>query len=268
MSGTEEPGRAAITVPRACDVVETSLPVAGNRPWTLNEPGSGLRAFRAMIGSSGGREEAGRVEHVVRPAQRAGRACLRGQEGGGGFGLGRDRRAPGPGSEPPVECPGRNGRCFRLPGAPGPRAGARPSRHGERIGWAAQVAHQGLDQRGEMPPIVPGSDEMRAIRLRDRGRKQSERQERCNGPCRREEQMPGRTRSHHSSGSVDRFPLPLWKGASSLENGARLDPGRNKSRLVPSHLQVVPLFSWRPSDAALGRRLESVAEAPEGGDRT
>ena len=47
------------------------------------------------------------------------------------------------------------------------------------------ILHQGLDQRGEVPPIVPGSDEVRATRLRDRGRKQSERQERCNGSRRR-----------------------------------------------------------------------------------
>ncbi len=136
-----------------------------------NPPSPTRSCWPRDSGSSDRCVEAGRMEHVVYPAKRAERAGLRGQEGGGGLDLIRDRRAPGPGSEPPVERPGRNGRCFRLPGAPGPRAGARPSRHGERIGWAAQVAHQGLDQRGEMPPIVPGSDEMRATRLRDRRRK-------------------------------------------------------------------------------------------------
>jgi hypothetical protein len=177
-------------------------------------------------GSSDGREEAGRVEHVVFPVKRAKRAGLRGEEGGGGLDLGRDRRAPGPGSELPVECPGRNGRCLRLSGAPGPRAGARPSRHGERIGWAGQVAHQGFDQRGELARIVPGSDEMRATSLRDRGRKKDQRQERCNGSRRREGQMPGRTRSRHSSGSGGRLPLPHWKGATYRGGEVALDQGR------------------------------------------
>jgi hypothetical protein len=181
---------------------------------TPNEPGSGLRAASgAKIGSSGGPEEAGRVKHVVPPAKRAGRADLRGQEGRGGRDLIRDRRAPGPGPEPPVERPGRNRRCRRLPRAPGSQAGARPSGHGERIGLAGQVAHQRFDQRGKPSRIVLGSDEMRASSLRSRGRKKSERQERCKGPGRREEQMPGRTRSRHSSGSAERFPPSAAEGA-------------------------------------------------------
>jgi hypothetical protein len=173
-----------------------------------------------MIGSSDGREEARRVKHVVSATKRAERTGLRGQEGGSGRDLIRDRREQGPGSEPSVEQPGRNGRCCRLPRAPSSRAGARAAGYGVRIGRAGQVEHQGLDQRGEMPPTVLGSDEMRATRLCGRGHKHSKRQERCNGSRRRERQIPGRTRSRHSSGSVDRFPLPPRKGKDAWERGA------------------------------------------------
>jgi hypothetical protein len=172
-----------------------------------------------MTGSSDERDEARRVEHVVPLAEWAEGIGVRNEEGWIGRHALGVRVAPGPGSQPSFERAGRDRRCPRLLGAPGPRAGAARRGHRRRIGSSGEVADQGFDQRAEPGRIVPGPDEMRALSLRGRGRRQGERQERCDGSRRREGQTPGPARSRHGSGLVERGPFPLRKGAGILRIG-------------------------------------------------
>jgi hypothetical protein len=151
------------------------------------------------IGSSGGHEDAGRVEHGGLAVSRTQSGQRLREQGGTRQDRARGRRAPGPGINSPVECPRRDRRCGRLARAPRSRTWARQRRRRKRIRLPGQVANQSGGQRRAPRLIGPGGDEVRAPTLRARGRDKGQRQERYKRSCPKKSRFLENERSRHDA---------------------------------------------------------------------